>query len=140
MLALWEILEEWMFLNEGRLFTVHELAADLGISVERASRMIVSYQRAQRGRRAKTLYVIKRQHGRTSAAVWSFEVRVADVRALSKTTYEDIKVKLLRAFVPDIARIGERNPAAGKLAGRRVEAAVEHIIPLVALALGADDE
>lgn len=117
----WEWLEEWLVDHEGESFSVHELAASMGISVTTGTLLIQGYLLAQRSPKSETLYLLKRS-GRTRNAVWSFGQRVRDARALDLELFEDIVVKVNRAWKPDVKRLADLNPKLVRRYERKVEA------------------
>lgn len=117
----WERLEEWLFDHDTSRFTVYELAASLAISTGAASGLIQAYLHAQRLPDSTTLYVLKRE-GRTRSATWSVGQRVVDARAIGQTLFEDVSVKVKRAFAPDLKRIAERNPRTARYAEAKIDA------------------
>ncbi|MBA2742686.1 MAG: hypothetical protein H0U46_11845 [Actinobacteria bacterium] len=130
----WERLEAWLFDNDTREFTVYELAGDLKIPTCEASALINAYLAAQRSVNPTTLYVLKRQ-GRTRNAVWSVGQRTADARIIGGTLFEDVAVKVRRAFEPDLQRIAERNPRAAKYADAKIAAVMDGALKVLAAAV-----
>lgn len=127
----WERLEEWLFDHDLERFTVQELAASKDIATAHASLLIQAYLDAQRSSDASTLYVLKRE-GRTSAAVWSVGQRTADARIIGGTLFEDVSVKVKRAFAPDLRRLAERNPRAARFAEQKIEAVMDGALKVLA--------
>lgn len=126
--ARWEWLEEWLIDHEGESFTVSRqndtavyLPDSMRISTTTASLLIQGYLLAQRSPKSETLYLLKRT-GRTKNAIWSFGKRVLDARALDLELYDDIIVKVNRAWRADVNRLGELNPKLVKRYERKVEA------------------
>jgi hypothetical protein len=117
----WEWLEDWLIDHEDETFTVHQLAASMGISTTTATWLIQGYLLAQRGKESHTLYVLKRQ-GRTRAAIWSSGLRRPDAQRLDTTLLDDIIVKVNRAWVHDARKLAEKNPKLAKRYERKVEA------------------
>lgn len=122
--ARWERLEEWLFDHETEHFTSLDLADGLELRRQAASRYIQSYLTAQRRPNSTTLYVLKRE-GRTSRAEWSVGQRVADARVIGGTLFEDVSVKVKRAFGPDLEHLAALNPRAAKYAERKIEAVMD---------------
>src|SRR5215475_4150345 len=114
----WELLEEWLFENEITRFTVFDVAEAFEIEVAEASGLIQGYLRAQRQEGSNTLFVLKRE-GRTRSAVWSCGQRQVDARMIGGTLFEDVAVKVQRAFAPDLRRLAARNPKAAKYAEQK---------------------
>jgi len=127
----WETLEAWLFDHDAERFTVYDIAGGMSISVIEASGLIQAYLSAQRADKPRTLYVLKRD-GRTKAAVWSVGQRTADARSIGKTLFEDVEVKVLRAFAPDLERLAERNPRAARYAKAKIVAVIESALPMLA--------
>lgn len=117
----WERLEEWLFDNDTKSFTVYELAEAFEITTSAASGLIQAYLYAQRLPDSTTLFVLKRE-GRTRAASWSVGQRVADARAIGQTLFDDVTVKVKRAYAPDLRRIAERNPRNARYAEAKIDA------------------
>lgn len=139
--AKWERLEEWLFDHDTETFTSQELAAALDVDHVEASLIIQGYLAAQRGPNANTLYVLKRE-GRTSAAVWSVGQRKADARVIGGTLFEDVAVKVTRAFRPDLDRLAARNPKAAKYCEQKIEAVMDGALKVLAASVDAryDDD
>jgi hypothetical protein len=136
----WEKMEAWLFDNyEDRpgAFTSRELAAALDVDNQEASRMIQAYLDAQRRLNASTLYVLKRE-GRTSKAVWSIGQRTGDARVIGRTLFEDVDVKVKRAFSHDLDRLAQRNPRAAKYVEAKLQAVVDGALVVLAAAVDAD--
>src|SRR5262249_5161557 len=123
-MARWEQLEEWLYDTEPDTFTSHDVAAGLHVSYGEASEFISAYLEAQRAENSRTLFVLKRS-GRTSAAIWSYGDRVVDARAISRTLRDDVHVKVLHAFAPDLRRLATRNPRAAKRVERVIRSVVD---------------
>jgi len=130
----WERLEEWLFEHDAEPFTVYDLARGLEISVQEASGLIQAYLSAQRATNATTLYVLKRE-GRTRGATWSVGQRTADARAVGGTLFEDVQVKVLRAFAPDLERLSQRNPRAARYARAKIVAVTDGALAVLASAV-----
>jgi len=137
--ARWEILEEWLFDHEGEPFTNQTLANSLGASPREGSMLIRAHLGAQRKLDSQTLYVIKRD-GRTSRAVWTSGERMIDAKALGNTLYEDVVVKVKKAYAPDLKRIGERNPRSRRYCERRIEAVVDGALKVLAASIERFDD
>lgn len=133
----WEALEEWLFDNETQTFTNHDLATAFGVSGPEANKLIRSYLGAQRSKEPRTLYVLKRE-GRTATAVWSVGQRVTDARILSNTLFEDVRVKIHRAFAPDMKRLATRNPRAARYAEAKIDQVLNGALSVMAAALDVD--
>jgi hypothetical protein len=119
----WKVLEDWILGTGTMRFTAMQLAGSLRIPMSEASLLINSHLHSQRGRRSESLYLIKRE-GRTRNAAWTVGERTADVRILNDTLLGDIRVKVLRAWGPDMKRLAEINPRAA----RRVEMTLKSVI------------
>lgn len=138
----WERLELWLFDNSVDSFSAGRLGKALGMSTQEASAHISAYQVAQRGKRAATLYVLKRR-GRTSGAVWSVGERTLDARAIGQTLFEDVHVKVKKAFQPDLERLAKRNPRAARYCEQKIDAVVNGALVVLASAVDVlleDDE
>lgn len=134
----WERLEEFLFDYDkaGGEFTVHEYAAEIGLDTSEGTDDIQSYLRAQRSSKSTTLYVIKRNPAtRTTTARWSVGVRTRDARLVGKTLYEDTRVKVKRAFMPDLVRIGSLNPRAKHLVEAQVDAVIDGAMKVLEMAV-----
>lgn len=128
----WEWLEEWLIEHEGIDFTVAPrpaqawqgvicLSEDMGVSTTTATLLVQGYLLAQRGPKSETMYMLKRK-GRTRNAVWSAGKRVLDAEKLDRELYEDIIVKVNRAWTRDVKRLAELNPKLVRRYERKVEA------------------
>lgn len=135
-LTRWEAVEAWIFDNGEGAFTATEMAASLGVPVARATESIQAYLDAQRRENSNTLYVLKR-HGRTTASVWSVGHRTADARVIGGTLFEDVAVKVRRAFKPDLERLAEKNPRAARYAEQKIAAVVDGALVVLASAVDA---
>lgn len=144
----WERFEAWLFDDwlEGprahRGFTNLDVAAGMHLAPAEASRMIAAYLDAQRGKNSNTLYVLKRT-GRTSTAVWSVGHRTADARVIGDTLFKDVRVKVLRAFRPDLERLEAKNPRAARYAEAKIAAVMDGALQVLAAAVDTymdDDE
>ncbi len=136
----WERLEEWILDNNIETFTSHDLARSLQVTKARASEMIQAHLYAQRSAKVgdDLLYVLKRSD-RTSNAVWSVGVRVADAKAIETTYYADIKRKWERAVAPDLQRLAAKNPRAARHVQATLDAVIEGAFRIMAAALSVDD-
>jgi len=119
----WEVLEEVLIDHDTERFTNHTIADWLSISNVEASGYIQAYLDNQRREKSGTLFVLKRE-GRTSNAVWSVGERATDMRILGNTLHSDVTRKVKRAFEPDLARLGARNPRLRKRAERKIQRVV----------------
>jgi hypothetical protein len=138
----WEAVEAWIFDNGERAFTARELAASTGISTYRATVAIQAYLDAQRRENSNTLYVLKRE-GRTTASVWSVGHRTVDAKVIGGTLFDDVAVKVRRAFKPDLERLAAKNPRAARYAEQKIAAVVDGALVVLASAVDAmieDDE
>src|SRR5215467_14772084 len=120
----WELLEEWILDIDITRFTVFDIAEAFEIEVPEASGLIQGYLRAQRQDGSNTLYVLKRE-GRTRSAVWSVGQRQMDARIIGGTLFEDVAVKVRRAFAPDLRRLAAKNPKAAKYAEQKIVSVVD---------------
>jgi len=136
-LSNWEKLEAWMIDHDSEHFTVYDIAKGMGVSVEEASGLIQAYLIAQRSPDSDTLYVLKRT-GRTRAAVWSVGERVSDGHVICGTLFEDVKVKVKRAFEPDLTRLREKNPRAARYVEAKIVAVTDGALAVLASALDAE--
>jgi len=133
-MAQWEELEEWLFDHDTERFNVHELATSMEIETPHASQLIQSHLTAQRRPDSTTLFVLKRE-GRTKTAIWSVGQRTVDARIIGGTLFEDVSVKVHRAFEPDLRRLAERNPRAARYAERKIEAVMEGALTVLKAAV-----
>jgi hypothetical protein len=117
----WERMEEWLFDHEIHRFTVYDVAAGFGCPVHEATALVQAYLAAQRREQSGTLFVLKRE-GRTRSAVWSVGQRTVDARVIGGTLFEDVEVKVRRAFAPDMARLAAKNPRAAKYCEAKIDA------------------
>lgn len=132
----WEALEAWIFDNGEQAFTARGLAASAGISRTKATETIQAYLDAQRRENSNTLYVLKRE-GRTSSSVWSIGHRTADAKVIGGTLFEDVAVKVRRAFKPDLERLAAKNPRAARYAEQKIAAVVDGALVVLASAVDA---
>jgi hypothetical protein len=140
----WEELEAWIFDNGEEPFNCYDLAGSYGCSTEEATMLIQAYLDAQRRPNPDTLYVLKRE-GRTRTAVWSVGQRTADARVIGGVLFDDVAVKVKRAFAPDLKRLAEKNPRAARYAEQKIAAVVDGALIVLASAVdtmydGGDDE
>jgi hypothetical protein len=135
----WEQLEAWIFDREEEPFTAHMLAADFQWPVEQATILIQAYLDAQRRPNSNTLYVLKRE-GRTRNAVWSVGHRTADAKVIGGILFEDVAVKVKRAFEPDMKRLAEKNPRAAKYAEQKIAAVIDGALVVLASAVDSFDQ
>lgn len=133
----WGRLEQWIYEGEHLRFTAAEYAADVhGGVIPEASADIQDYLDAQRRRPrvardgvvsggSNTLFVLHRVPGtRTRGAIWEAGVSVQDARSVGAGFADDVKRTVMRAFAPDLARIGERNSRAR----RQIEAQIGQVV------------
>lgn len=134
----WERLEEYLFDHEkhGSEFTASEYAAEMGFDdVSEGTRDIQDYLAAQRRKKSKTLYVMRRVPGtRTKSARWMAGVKTRDARMVGKGLADDVGRTVMRAFVPDLLAIKVRNPRAGRQAENQIKAIVEGAMVILAAA------
>ena len=130
----WKVLEDWILDTGITQFTAAQLAAALRIPMGEASLLINSHLGSQRGRRSQSLYLIKRE-GRTRNSIWSAGERTADVRVLNDTLLADIRVKVARAWAPDLKRIAEINPRAAKKVEMTLQSVIDGALVVLAGAL-----
>jgi uncharacterized protein YcbX len=138
----WEALEAWIFDNDEKAFTARSLAASVRITTVQATVAIQAYLDAQRRENSNTLYVLKRE-GRTTASVWSVGHRTADAKVIGGTLFDDVAVKVRRAFKPDLERLAEKNPRAARYAEQKIAAVIDGALVVLASAVDAmieDDE
>jgi hypothetical protein len=131
--ARWEILENYVS-NQGGVglaFNNAALAYDLGVSTWEASNMIQAYQEVQRLPRSQTLYVIHRT-GRTRNAVWHVGASTADARTMSHQQVDDFGTRLIRAWEPDLVRMGIINPRSNQVVGAIINVAQANLQLLAA--------
>jgi hypothetical protein len=147
----WERVQDYLFTRqegEGKLgvtseFTAAEYADDQGLDTTEATADIQAHLGAQRRKGATTLFVLRRKEGtRTGKTIWLAGVRTIDAKRLGKALTDDVRVKVLRAFRPDLLRLAARNPRAAKHAEAQVEAVVDHALAIFELAAtaGSTDE
>lgn len=132
----WERLETWLFDHDTERFTVYDIAEGMDIPVPEASSLIQLYLSAQRALSSSTLYVLKRE-GRTKAAVWSVGVRTADSRIIGQTLFDDVMVRVKRAYQPDMLRLAAKNPRAARYAEAKIEAVTNGAMRVLAASLDA---
>ena len=132
----WVRLEAWILETEPQHFTADELAIAFDVSTREASRMIQSYLTAQRGKRAQTSFVLKRE-GRTKRAVWSVGHATSDARTLGRVLFDDFLTTVLRAYKPDLVRIGKANPRAARFIVAKMET-MDAAVQLLGSALDAE--
>lgn len=123
-------------------FTNEALARYLRIPSTEASALVQSYLDAQRGKRSKTSYVLRRK-GRTKSAVWYVGVRTKDAKMRMGQFASDVKRNITRALKPDLRRIGERNPRALPAIEEGLEPAIDGFSQMVAAVFsmaGLDEE
>lgn len=139
----WRRMEEWLTLREPGEFNARQLALDLGIDTPEASGLISAYVGRQRNPHADTLYVLKRE-GRTTAAVWSVGHRRKDANTMRYMLFDDVLVKVRRAFEPDMRRLAALNPRQAQYVEEKIEVVTEGAMKVLASAVdGAfarDDE
>jgi hypothetical protein len=138
----WEALEAWIFDRGEEPFTSQILATSVGITNVQASAAIQAYLDAQRREHSNTLYVLKRE-GRTTQSVWTVGHRTADAKVIGGTLFEDVAVKVRRAFKPDLERLAAKNPRAARYAEQKIAAVVDGALVVLAGAVDAmieDDE
>jgi len=109
----------------------------MGISVPEGSALIQQYLVAQRTPSSSALYVLKRE-GRTRAAVWSIGERTRDAHIIGGTAFEDVSVKLRRAFQPDLRRLAKQNPNAARYVEAKIVAVMDGALAVLASALDVD--
>lgn len=127
----WEALEAWIFDREEQPFIAAELAAAWRITSEKATETIQAYLDAQRRPNSNTLYVLKRV-GRTRSAVWSVGHRTADAKIIGGVLFEDVAVKVKRAFKPDLHRLAAKNPRAARYAEQKIAAVIDGALVVLA--------
>jgi hypothetical protein len=137
-LARWERLEEFLVDHDTETFSVYDIAAGMGVTVETASDLIQSYLGAQRAVNPRTLYVLKRE-GRTRSATWSVGQRTTDARIISNVLFDDVQVKVHRAWKHDLDRLKEKNPQAARYVEAKLVAVVDGALQMLAVALDAED-
>jgi len=135
----WEMLEAWIFDNNEEPFTAVELADSINCDVQYATNVIQAYLDAQRRPNSNTLYVIKRE-GRTTNSVWSVGQRTVDAKVIGGVLFDDVRVKVNRAFKPDLDRLAEKNPRAAKYAGQKIAAVMDGALVVLAQAVDAMDD
>lgn len=135
-LTKWEALETWIFDNKEASFTSTKLAAAWKISAVKATEAIQAYLDAQRRPNSNTLYVLKRE-GRTRSAQWSVGHRTVDARVIGGVLFEDVKVKVMRAFKPDMERLAAKNPRAARYCEQKIAAVVDGALVVLASAVDA---
>ena len=147
----WQRFEKWLFERNEKLakrgittwaFTNQQVAAEQKISFSEASRLIQAYLNAQRAN-LETMFVLKRE-GRTSASNWSVGQRTADARVIGGTLFEDVSVKVTRAFRPDVQRLAAKNPKAARYCEQKIDAVMDGALKVLAASVDAfldeDDE
>jgi|SRR5215471_1939388 len=128
-MARWERLEEYLFDKDllGKDFSAKEYAEEKGFEyVEEATFDIQYYLRAQRSKRSRTLYILRRKPGtRTTNARWAVGARSKDARLIGKGLSSDTRRRVERAFMPDLRRLGAINPRARKLVESQIEMVID---------------
>lgn len=135
----WESVEAWIFDNDEQAFNVYDLADGMGVDSVAATDLIQSYLDAQRRPNSDTLYVLKRE-GRTRSAVWSVGQRTADAKVIGGVLFEDVAVKVNRAFAPDLQRLAAKNPRAAKFAEQKIAAVIDGALVVLASAVSAYED
>lgn len=133
----WEIMEAWLtrkFGDELGEFTSRDLAAELDIPRQKASDLIQAYLAAQRNDTLVTTYMLKRRE-RTRAAVWSVGSRIDDAKAIGKTLNQDVRVKVFRAFKPDLERLKALNQDTAVYVEARINQVINAALVMLAAAL-----
>ena len=140
----WERLEEYLFDHDkdGTDFSVHEYIAEVGISSYDGPMDIQSYLKAQRAKKSRTLYVLRRKPGtRTVNSRWAVGVRTQDARLIGRALADDTKRKVTRAFMPDLVRLRQLNPRAAKRVELQINSVVDAAMVILANAAeGMRDE
>lgn len=133
----WERLEDYLFEYDlaGGEFTVHDYADHAGLERSEASGDIQSYLSAQRAPKSRTLFVLRRQPGtRTRNAHWAVGVKAKDARMIGKALHSDVRCRVMRAFRPDLVALKAHNPRQAAKVEQRLEAVIDHVLPLMELA------
>ena len=144
----WERLEDYLFTHKqaGSDFSAAEYAQARGFDIEEASQDIQSYLAAQRARPwknakgemvggSKTLYVLSRKPGtRTRNTRWVVGVRTKNALMIGEGLSSDVRIKVRRAFVPDLQRLRELNPRAATQAERQIEGVMDGALRILDLA------
>ena len=98
---------------------------------------VQSYLRAQRAKKSRTLYVLRRKPGtRTVNSRWAVGVRTQDARLIGRALADDTQRKVTRAFMPDLVRLRQLNPRAA----RRVETQINSVVNGAMILLAAAAE
>lgn len=127
----WQKLELWLLDHDSDRFSAEQLAVSMGVDTRYASNLIQHYLQAQRGPDSATVYVLKRQ-GRTRSAVWSIGQRTADAHVIGSVLFDDVHVKVLRAFAPDLERLGAINPRARRYCEAKIAAVLDGAMKVLA--------
>lgn len=117
MTPLWKIFEdEFIIKLKAKTFKQQDVVAYCG-DAQMASDLIQGYKSASRAKNRKTKYVMARQQGRTSNAVWGIGHTAEDARKVVRMFASDIMCKLGHDVDPLMAQIAQNNPRAVPLSG-----------------------
>ena len=138
----WEKLDEWLDETEPKQITNADVAAAMDVSPAVATRYIQAHLDVSRRPDSPTIYQLKRK-GRTRTAVWQVHNRLAG-QLIDRTLYEDFRTRILRAYVPDMAKLAQVTPRRRKRCERRIDYAIHNVVGAVAVlvddALDGDEE
>jgi hypothetical protein len=131
-LARWQQLERWLSKQKNGLqFSSVDLSIDMGVSAIEARKMIQSYLHVQRKPDSPALFVLKRR-GRTRSALWSIGDRAIDARVVGGTLFEDVTVKVQRAFQHDLEHLRQCNPASAEYVEKTLVSVIDGALRVLA--------
>jgi hypothetical protein len=143
----WERLEGFLDRNDmaGNTFMATGYAKAMDFEdVAEATEDIQRYLKAQRSKRSRTRYVLRRVAGtRTGKARWAVGTRTADAQNIGLGLFDDTRAKVKRAFEPDLVRIKALNPRAARRVDAQIDAVLDgamRILEVAAQGLGGDEE
>jgi len=122
----WEVLEDWLLETEPEKFTNAQLSKSLKLPSAAATRMIRAYLDVQRRENSETLYVLKRQ-GKTRWTIWVVHNRKGQ-DLLDEQLFDDLKTRVMDAYVPDTRRLAELEPRLRRRCERRIDWAINTLI------------
>lgn len=131
----WQILERWIDQNNLRSFSVYDVAREMRIDTTAGSSLINAYTIAQRGRKARTKYTLRRT-GRTRSATWHVAKVGADAREIGLTFYDDVNTTARRAFEPDLKRLAALDPSTAQACEQMIDAVISGAITVLRVAVG----
>lgn len=127
----WQRLDEWLDETEPKQITNADVAKAMDVSPPVATRYIQAHLDVSRRPDSPTLFQLKRK-GRTRTTVWQVHNRLAG-QVIDRTLYEDFRTRILRAYVPDMAKLAEVNPRVRRRCERRIDYAIHNVVGAVAV-------